>query len=120
MFAKGLPNQRGTVDPRPFGRSVGGPKQLRIQHYLDGFHIVEDSPQSNPQSKRQQRTISLDKLDLDATIAANRERRIDLQITTDRIFLALLKFCCRLTPALANCTNRGGRQATSSNKTKRA
>src|SRR5271157_5794866 len=39
---------------------------------------------------RQQRTISLDKLDLDATIAANRERGIDLKIPTDRnhIFLS--------------------------------
>lgn len=38
---------------------------------------------------RQQRTVSLDKLDLDATIAANRERGIDLQIPTDsnQIFL---------------------------------
>jgi len=38
---------------------------------------------------RQQRTVPLDKLDLDATIAANRERGIDLQIPTDKnqIFL---------------------------------
>ena len=50
MFAKGLPNQTGTVYPRPFGRSIRGPKQLRIQHYLNGFHIVEDSQQSDPQS----------------------------------------------------------------------
>jgi hypothetical protein len=38
---------------------------------------------------RRQRTVPLDKLDLDATIAANRERGIDLQIPTDKnqIFL---------------------------------
>jgi len=38
---------------------------------------------------RQQRTILLDKLDLDATIAVNRERGIDIQVPTDRnqIFL---------------------------------
>jgi|SRR5271157_982654 len=90
MFAKGLPNQRGTVYPRPFGRSIRGPKQLRIQHYLDGFHTVEDSPQSNPQSTDPpQRTISIDKFELHGTIPANRERVIDLTIPTDRneIFL---------------------------------
>ena len=50
MFAKGLSNQRGTVYSRPFGCSIRRPKQLRIQHYLDGFHVVEDTPQSDPQS----------------------------------------------------------------------
>jgi len=32
---------------------------------------------------RQQRTIPLDKVDLDATIAANHERGIDLEVPTD-------------------------------------
>jgi hypothetical protein len=38
---------------------------------------------------RQQRTIALDKLNIDATIAANRERGIDLKFPTDgnQIFL---------------------------------
>src|SRR5271166_6218404 len=50
MFAQGLPNQRGPVYPRPFGRSIRGPEQLRIQDYLNSFHTVENSPQSDPQS----------------------------------------------------------------------
>ena len=39
---------------------------------------------------RERRTVPLNKLDLDATIAANRERGIDLQVPTDRnhIFLS--------------------------------
>jgi len=42
------------------------------------------------QIDRHERTIALSKLDLDATIAANRERGIDLQIPTDKtqIFLS--------------------------------
>ena len=42
MFAKGLSNQSGTVYSRPFGCSIRRPKQLRIQHYLNGFHTVEN------------------------------------------------------------------------------
>jgi hypothetical protein len=38
---------------------------------------------------RQQRTISLDRLDLDATIAANHERGIDLRIPADRNEISL-------------------------------
>lgn len=39
--------------------------------------------------RRQQRRISLGEIDVDATIAANRERGIDLKIPTDKneIFL---------------------------------
>ena len=39
--------------------------------------------------KRQQRTIPLDRLDLDATIAANHERGIDLRIPADRNEISL-------------------------------
>ena len=38
---------------------------------------------------RQQRTIPLDRLDLDATIAANHERGIDLRIPADRNEISL-------------------------------
>ncbi len=38
---------------------------------------------------RQQRTIPLDRLDIDATIAANRERGIDLRIPADRNEISL-------------------------------
>jgi hypothetical protein len=38
---------------------------------------------------RRQRTIPLDRLDLDATIAANQERGIDLRIPTDRNEISL-------------------------------
>jgi hypothetical protein len=38
---------------------------------------------------RQQRTILIGEVDLDATIAANRERGIDLQIPTDRNHILL-------------------------------
>jgi hypothetical protein len=39
--------------------------------------------------ERRQRTVPLDMLDIDATIAANRERGIDLQIPTDRTEISL-------------------------------
>ena len=38
---------------------------------------------------RQQRTIPLDRLDLDATVAANQERGIDLRIPADRNEISL-------------------------------
>jgi len=38
---------------------------------------------------RQQRTILIGEVDLDATIAANRQRGIDLQIPTDRNHISL-------------------------------
>jgi hypothetical protein len=41
VFAKGFANESRTVDSRPFGSSIRGPKQFRIQHHLDGFHTVE-------------------------------------------------------------------------------
>ena len=39
--------------------------------------------------ERRQRTVPLDMLDINATIAANRERGIDLQIPTDRTEISL-------------------------------
>src|SRR6266567_2905422 len=51
MFSKRLANQRRTVHSRPPGRSIRSPKQFRIQHHLDGFHTVEDIPQSSQQSR---------------------------------------------------------------------
>ena len=39
--------------------------------------------------ERRQRTLPLDMLDIDATIAANRERGIDLQIPIDRTEISL-------------------------------
>jgi len=39
--------------------------------------------------ERRQRTVPLDMLDIDATLAANRERGIDLQIPTDRTEISL-------------------------------
>jgi hypothetical protein len=50
MFAKGLANQSRTVYSRPFGSTIRRPKQFRIQHYLDGFHTVEFTPQPGQQS----------------------------------------------------------------------
>ena len=50
MFSKRLANQRRTVHSRPPRRSIRSPKQFRIQHHLDGFHTVEDIPQSSQQS----------------------------------------------------------------------
>jgi hypothetical protein len=46
MFAKGHANQRGAVYSCPVCSSIAGPKQLRIQDHLDGFHVVEDTQQS--------------------------------------------------------------------------
>src|SRR6266567_3719243 len=51
MFSKRLANQRRTVHSRPPRRSIRSPKQFRIQHHLDGFHTVEDIPQSSQQSR---------------------------------------------------------------------
>jgi hypothetical protein len=58
-------------------------ERLEARRYM----LTADSLQV--ETGRQQRTISIGKLDLDATIAANRERGIDLQIPTDsnHIFL---------------------------------
>ena len=50
VLAKGLANKGGTVYSRPFGGSIRGSKQFRIQNHLDGFHTVEDTPQSSHQS----------------------------------------------------------------------
>ena len=44
IFAQCLPNKRGTVDARAFGRQIRRPKQLRIQHNSDRLHIVEHTP----------------------------------------------------------------------------
>lgn len=52
VFAKGLAYQSRTVYSRPFGSSIRGPKQFRIQHDLDGFHTVEYTPQLGQQSIR--------------------------------------------------------------------
>ncbi len=50
VFAKGVANQSGTVHSRPLSGSVRRAKQLRIQHHLNGFHTVDDTPQWNQQS----------------------------------------------------------------------
>ena len=58
-------------------------ERLEARHYMftaDSLHV---------EIGRQKRTVPIDEVDVDATIAANRERGIDLQIPTDENHILL-------------------------------
>src|SRR5690242_8390710 len=52
MLAKRLTDQFRAIQSRASGGTVSGFEQLRVQYNLDGFHTVDSTPQSVPQSIR--------------------------------------------------------------------
>ena len=51
VLAERFADQRRTVHPRAPGGTIGSAEERRIEDNLDGFHTVEYTPQSTPQSR---------------------------------------------------------------------